>query len=80
MKLEYPEHEKLKALEGKNQDIGLFLEWLQSSFVIAEEYDDEDRLLATHKTIPDLLAMYFKIDQRKLEDEKDAMLKSIRGE
>lgn len=33
-----------------------------------------------HRSIPDLLATYHGIDQRKLEQEKRAMLAAIRGE
>lgn len=40
---EYPEHDKLQALEGRNQIIGEFLEWLMSrEYVIGAYHKHSD--------------------------------------
>jgi len=41
----YPEHEKLRALEGKNDVVGEFLEWLgQQGYLIAKEREGSTRV------------------------------------
>lgn len=60
----YPEHEKLARLDGTNQEIGGFLEWLR----MIHNVD-------LPKPITDLLADYYEIDRDKLEEEKQHMLK-----
>ena len=38
---DYPEHEKLKAIKDKSQEIGSFIEWLQvSRQIIFARYED----------------------------------------
>lgn len=88
----YPEHEKLQAVKDKSQAIGEFIEWLQSTkhYVIAQwqqidpdtepgEAEAEDQMLFRASfSIETLLAEYFKIDLGKLEQEKQAMLESLR--
>lgn len=39
---EYPEHDKLMALNGENQTLGLFLEWLQQRVVFADYHEHTD--------------------------------------
>ena len=76
----YPEHEKLKALDGASQTTGLFLDWLMGKYVLAQWVDTgrrEEELLPARCSIQDLLAEYFGIDQTKLENEKRAMLEAI---
>lgn len=77
----YPEHGKLKALDGKNRTIGQFIEWLgEKGMVICRETynaDNED-LVPINMSIQQLLAKYFDIDVHKLDDEKQAMLDLIR--
>lgn len=63
----YPEHERLAAIDGDNQAIGQFLEWLQD----VQEVD-------LPKPISKLLADYYEIDENKLEKEKRHMLKTCR--
>ncbi|QGJ92737.1 hypothetical protein QDA04_gp67 [Microbacterium phage Megan] len=82
----YPEHARLQALDGDNDTIGAFLEWLsEQGYVIAEhgtgEPDDdrsEHRLWAVHRSIESWLAQYFNINPVKISAEKDAMLRAMR--
>jgi hypothetical protein len=69
----YPEHEKLRKLNGANQAIGDFLNWLHDNgFEIAKWRHDE--LVPSGKSRDDLIAEFCKIDRDKLDDEKRAML------
>ncbi len=75
---EYPEHEKLKALGGKNQTVGDFIMWLgENGMVIAEEEGDGE-LWPARKNINELIGAFFDIDQNKLEAEKQQMLEALR--
>lgn len=79
---EYPEHEKLMAVNDQSQAIGEFLDFGLSSMgiVLAEvsyEYH-EPRLMATSRSIETILAEYFEIDRDALEREKRAILNEIR--
>ena len=79
--MNYPEHEKLKALNGDNQVVGSFLDWLaDEGLVIAEWSDvgDDDCLYRSLRTNESLLAGFFDIDPVKLEQEKQHMLDSLR--
>lgn len=77
---EYPEHDKLKAVEAESDAIGLFLE--ESGFILAEYRDVEGfaeaRLLPVQRSTRQVLAEYFKIDLPELDREKDRMLQSLR--
>jgi len=72
----YPEHTKLKAIQHQSQTVGEFLEWLDSKGIQLCTYlrpdDNWPTRLATNNR--DLLAEYFDIDQKVLEDEKRKML------
>lgn len=83
----YPEHQKLQAIKDKSQAIGEFLDWLTSvkNYRIAKwiKYNEEDpesdsTLQPACYPIERLLAEYFGINQNKLEQEKRAMLDTIR--
>ncbi len=81
---EYPECEKMKAVNDKSQSIGEFLEWLASekrvylaTYLETEEVD-ADKLCLWHQSKESLLAEFFKIDLKKVEDERRAMLEKIR--
>lgn len=75
----YPEHEKLKALEGANQIVGNFIEWLgEAGYIIAKE-DRYGDLYPAYLRVEQLLAEHFEIDLNTLEREKEAMLEEIRG-
>lgn len=85
----YPEHEKLKAISDKSQEIGQFIDWLQyeRGIVLAEHGVDDNWtfgdgsnvLWPTNTPTIDLLADYFDIDLEKIENEKSQMLAEIRA-
>lgn len=75
---DYPEHAKLKALEGANQIVGNFIEWLGENGYVIGKYDDIGDLWPAHRSIEWFLAKHFEIDLDKLEEEKVAMLEEIR--
>ena len=83
---EYPEHEKLKAVQEESQAIGEFLEF--GGYTLCEHYEVnpetgspyiDPHWMPARKSIQDILAEYFDIDQKKLEEEKRAMLEAIRS-
>jgi len=77
--IKYPEHEKLKALDGKNQIIGDFIYFLDEvGLCICDKDEDRERYFPTHKTIEQIVGDYFDIDQNKIEKEKRMMLEGIR--
>lgn len=75
---EYPEHDKLQLIADKSQAIGEFLEWLQEEkqLVICQSADEHYYPHFVRKE--ELLADFFEIDLKKLDDEKRAMLKEYR--
>lgn len=86
--MEYPEHEKMKAIETESLTIGSFLEWLQEKYEICEFKEEaieciecgevNEGYTSAHRSIEKWLAEYFKIDLKVVEKEKQSMLDSIR--
>jgi hypothetical protein len=76
---EYPEHEKLQALNGANQTVGDFLEWLGEHALIIAEYGNGSQLFPCAKGRNQLIAEHFEIDQRRLDQEKKQMLDQLRA-
>ncbi len=85
----YPEHEKLKLISGKSQAIGEFLDWLEGGLAtttsrrsvgLAWVPPGESLIRWYHVPKTRLLAEFFDIDHERLEDEKMAILESIRQE
>lgn len=80
----YPQHDKLKALDGANQTVGDFIGWLdQHGYTICErtipgEYNEGQDFRPTLQTRENLLAAFFEIDERELSREKDRMLEDFR--
>lgn len=81
----YPEHDKLAAVEEASQAIGEFLDFglADQGLVLAERMQEEHwvhgpRLVGTSKSIQNILAAYFEIDQNRLEQEKRVMLDGLR--
>lgn len=79
----YPEHVKMTAIEGKNQIVGEFLDWLNEQPGVSicqwEEFDDGPAaFMPSRKSINEWLAAYFEIDLKALMKEKDAMLAALR--
>jgi hypothetical protein len=81
----YPEHAKQRSVLGVAQTLGEFLEWLDSQGVHLTQLREVD-WAADPKYMPDvrskqqMLADYFGIDLNAIEQEKRAMLASIRAE
>ncbi len=77
----YPEHAKLKAVKDKTQSICEFIDWLaeEKKVHLAEWASNSGYLLRTLKNKEDLVAEFFEIDRRKLEEEKDQMLNEQRA-
>lgn len=77
----YPEHEKLKAISDKSQAIGEFLDWLPSQGIALHDLNQcnfgQDKFEPVRQSIHELLAEYFQIDQKLIDQEKEAMLASI---
>jgi hypothetical protein len=77
---DYPEHEKLRSLNGTNQVIGEFIDWLEDEKDIwLCSPDGPSSFWPCHTPIQDLMAEFFDIDQDKLEEEKLAMLELLRS-
>jgi hypothetical protein len=84
----YPEHDKLKKISDKSQTIGEFIEWLiyeknvQLCRFESCEGDAEHARYAEYfplnVPITKLLAEYFGIDEKKIEEEKRASLEELR--
>lgn len=70
----YPEHEKLEAVLEKRDIIGEFLEWLQERYTLGTFIQFKgalsQELWPARKSVEELLAAYFNIDTKKLEEEK----------
>lgn len=75
----YSEHEKMAKVAEHSQEIGRFLdEFLPSkgihlAEVSTERYRDGE-FVSTHQSITSLLAEFYEIDLKKIEQEKRAML------
>ena len=78
----YPEHERMKALNGDNDTIGAFLEWLsENDYAICEVSDTQyagGEYVPVQRSIESWLAQYFNINPAKISAEKDAMLQALR--
>ena len=87
-----PECEKMAGARAEgSQTIGAFLDWLQNErkppIVLAEysninEYDDDgaimgDMLLPVRQRIEELLAEYFGVDLKKVEEERRQILDDL---
>jgi hypothetical protein len=81
---DYPEHDKMEAVQEESQAIGLFLDTMGERFGwhLAEwgppdedDLDDEPRLYTLGIGIEEVLARYFGIDRNKIEAEKREMLR-----
>lgn len=83
----YPEHVKLAKIAVQSQAVGEFLD--NSRFVLAEWAEKEDcwldckedhpHLKEVRQTLEQVLAEHFGINERKVEEEKRAMLEELRS-
>ncbi len=80
--MKYPECEKMQGVKDKSQAIGEFLEWLnyEKHIILATAGDEENSgdLSMIHYSSEELLAEFFEIDLKKVEKEKQQILKEIR--
>lgn len=75
-----PQLDKMKAVHNKSQAIGEFITWLESKGMqIAQESEGERGLFSINDSIEKLLAKYFKIDLKKVEQEREAVLEYVRA-
>lgn len=77
-----PEIDKMKSVNPQSQAIGEFLVWLQefkgvSMVHTIEEEDDCEKEVPYYFSIEKLLAEYFEIDLKKVEEEKLAILEQF---
>jgi len=80
-----PECDKMIAVKSKSQPIGEFIEWLRGERgIVLAEYDEDhydgEFLQAVNIRIEDLLAEYFGIDLKRVEQERRIMLSKLRDE
>lgn len=74
------ELERLSKIKEKSQTIGEFLEWLnEQGITLCERYKDTEMFYPIVGSREQLLAEYYGIDLGKVEAEKQAILKDIRG-
>lgn len=74
---DYPEHDKLKAIQPLSQSIGEFLEWLSSEGMSICRYEESSEYrgyFPVRSSRDQLLAEHFEIDLNKLEAEKRQLL------
>lgn len=79
--MNYPEHEKLKLIKERSQCLGEFLmEWLPSKgWAIYDEDTPDKRPWPVLEPGGKILAEFFGIDQKRLDQEKRAMLAECRA-
>lgn len=76
----YPEHEKLKACQREVSALSNFFDFLaEQEWEIAKFDDRYERLLSIRERPDKIIGMFLKIDPKKLEAEKQAMLDEIRA-
>jgi len=79
-----PECDKLMMVQDKSHAIGEFLEWLQAEKGVqlayySEDKETRDELFPLHQSTEELLAEFFDIDLKKVEEERRAMLERMGG-
>lgn len=77
--MKYEEHEKLKLIRDQSQLVGNFLEWCEDKgMYLYESKPDCEWPVPVRKRKEELLAEFFEINLRQLENEKLHMLEEIR--
>jgi hypothetical protein len=82
---DYPEHDKLSAVQDETQAAGEFLEWLMTTeYTLAVRCSGEETgigqlFVPAFPDIEQLLARWKGIDRNKIEAEKRQMLASVRA-
>jgi hypothetical protein len=80
---DYPQHDKLTSLDGANQTVGNFIEWLgENGYHICIRLiprQEGHEYWPTMTTRDEFIAAFFEIDAKELSREKDRMLEEFRG-
>ena len=71
----YPEHFKFDKVREESQAIGLFIE--TAGWLLCDWPEGRSHPRPTNLSINQVLAKYFDIDLKVLEDEKQAMLEAL---
>lgn len=74
----YPEHKKLEALNGDNDTVARFLEWLSENDYAITSVEEEEPQPLLYRSVTSWLSEYFEINPAKIAAEKDAMIEEIR--
>lgn len=74
----YPQHYRLEDLEGENDAVGAFIQWLDSEGYIIAQCNEDDRLVPAMRTVQQWLADYYDIDLKELDKEKRQMVERMR--
>lgn len=83
--VETPMLEKMKEVREQSQIIGEFLDYMNQRDVVMCEPNTGDGqaheacYLPTRRTTEQMLALFFEIDLVKAEEERQALLDSLRG-
>lgn len=82
--MEYPEHNRMAAVKDPAQIIGNFLDWLRTEQNVCFGFPHRNLpYLVDHQfeslSIEQILAIFFQIDLKIIEAEKDAMLEEVRA-
>lgn len=77
---DYPEHDKLRAVQDQSQAIGDFLEFVAERYhcELGRPQGSRAEFTPVNLSVTKLLAEYFEIDLHKLEQEKRALLEHQR--
>lgn len=78
-KAKWPECEKLAEAREESERIGAFLDWLDSQGIRLMRWQNDDGWSGSghvqdRRSVEQLLADYFKIDLKKVEEERRAIL------
>lgn len=73
----YPECDKMKEVSEKSQAIGEFIEWLGYEKNIYLMHEDETPVRMSMEV---MLAEFYNIDLKKVEQERQQMLDEIRSQ
>jgi hypothetical protein len=78
----------MQSVKGESQKLGAFLEWMQEQGYFIYSYDEASEICEecgrghfarVNLTIEALLAEYFGIDLKKLEQERTQILEDVRA-
>lgn len=72
--MSYPECEKMQSVKDKSQIIGAFLE--DCGYTLCE-FDKYGQYMPVAGTIEQILAEYFEIDMKKVEEERRQILANL---